>query len=66
MTRDCVRFKVFLQVRLAGDMRIGEWIADLHANFGRRDLTARKYVFPPTFDGGVFLREVGFRRKPER
>ena len=36
-------------------MRIGERIADLHANFGRRDLITRKYVFAPMFDRGVFL-----------
>jgi hypothetical protein len=36
-------------------MRIGEWIAELHTNFGRRALIDRKYVFVPMTDGGVFL-----------
>lgn len=38
-------------------MKIGEWITGLHANFGRRYLIARKYVFALMFDGGVFLRK---------
>lgn len=65
-TRDCVRFNLSSSICLQGDMRIGEWIAELHTNFGRRALIDRKYVFVPMTDGGVFLGKWDSRRKPER